>query len=298
MAELGNLGATITANAQGFLAELTKSEKGLSAFEKSISKSVQRAGTGLVGLTVIARQISNQFKQVYKDIENIPGVPGHVVASVVEMRTQMEEWKNATDRLTAGIIGGFAQAGKSIGLFGGAVAQAATGFRRRDFSNIYTLGSAIKRQFNVATEAVTTALDDEYQAADRAAKAQNKLANETIRAKAAAKEQAEELTRVNAALDAFFGEIDKQSTSTFEGMLNNLKASLETTKEIVGKTKKLGMGGTDADPTAPDSFARRGLLVGSADASASRTVTLLQKQAALLEDIARNTATPSPAVFA
>jgi hypothetical protein len=182
---LGTLGVNIAAYAGQFMAELTRAENGMSKFQRSISKTLTKAGLDTIGLGNAARAMSNELKYVWNNIESIPGIDPLTIASVQEMKTEVEDFRNTIHSLVADGMSLFAQLGKSIGLVAGAMA---TAFKNTSLTDMFTNPTMMAANFAVALQDVDSALKSEFDTAVQAAQAQNQLADSTARATAAKKD--------------------------------------------------------------------------------------------------------------
>lgn len=192
---LGTLGVNIAAYAGQFMAELTRAENGMTKFQRGISRTLTRAGLDTIGLGNAARAMSNELRYVWNNIEKIPGIDPTTLASVQEMKGEVEEFQQAIHRLVAGGMGLFAQFGKSLGLVAGAITQA---FQSTTLKELFTNPTMIAANFAAALADVDVALQADFESATKAAHAQNELAAATARtteAKKAAASLIEGFTR-------------------------------------------------------------------------------------------------------
>jgi len=184
---LGTLGVNIAAYAGQFMAELTRAENGMTKFQRGISKTLTKAGLDTIGLGNAARAMSNELQYVWNNIEKIPGIDPTTIASVKEMKTEVEAFQQGIHRLVAGGMGLFAQFGKSIGLVAGGIAQA---FKMTSLQDLFINPTMMAANFVVALGAVDAALQADFDSAVMAAQAQDRLAAATASTTEAKKEAA------------------------------------------------------------------------------------------------------------
>lgn len=185
---LGNLGVEITARANQFIAELVKSEGAMSKFQRSLGRTMTKAGLDVVGLGNAARALSTELRFVFENIEKIPGINPASVASVVEMRQEVQAFKEAVHSLVADGIALFADFGKSIGMVAAALTEA---FSRTSLSEMFLNPTVAAAKFATAIESIDEALRQEYATAAETAAQQNALALATNTAAAAVKAKTE-----------------------------------------------------------------------------------------------------------
>jgi hypothetical protein len=85
------------------------------------SRNILRMGLGIVGAAGVGRLVSQQIREVITNIENIPGIPDHVAASVLALRTRFQDLATTTKGYIASALAGFANLGQNIGIAVGAM---------------------------------------------------------------------------------------------------------------------------------------------------------------------------------
>jgi hypothetical protein len=97
----------------------------------AIEKGGLRIGAALMGASTIARAVAKEVRDVYQNIDNIPGVPSSTIESVNRMKYSFEQASTTLKQFIAEGLAGFANFGVALGLslgsalYGADAAQAA-----------------------------------------------------------------------------------------------------------------------------------------------------------------------------
>lgn len=97
----------------------------------AIEKGGLRIGAALMGASTVARAVANEVRDVYQNIDNIPGVPSSTIESVNRMKYSFEQASTTLKQFIAEGLAGFANLGVALGLslgsalYGADAAQAA-----------------------------------------------------------------------------------------------------------------------------------------------------------------------------
>lgn len=124
---IGDLHATITANAVQFVSEFQRADAAAKQSAASINKTLgqqfgdelgktgKKFALGFLGAAAIGKVVS-ELKDVATNIDRIPGVPGETISSIQEMNYLFAQSKTVVDRAAATTLDWFSKLGSGIGL--------------------------------------------------------------------------------------------------------------------------------------------------------------------------------------
>ena len=113
----GQLNTDTGTMASGFAAVGASSD----AMTNAIERGGLRVGVSLLGARSLAILLSKDIKEVYKDIDSIPGVPPETLESIRQMKYEFESAGGVLKPAIAQLEGWFAQIGIGLGMGAGAL---------------------------------------------------------------------------------------------------------------------------------------------------------------------------------
>jgi len=207
---------------------------GIDRLSRSTTVFQGKMAKALVGGSIFA-VLAREIRDVAQNIESIPGVPQDTISSVMEMNAAFKGARNVVQQWVAELLGGFATAAKSIGMFVGAIEW-------KRLLNPLTAVKAISEAMirvqdaldaetadHVATLKEQTAAEMELFTATRNTKA-------ALEAKNAALKEAERLARKGLAAMEFFEKANRDFIASLAAEGEAIRKSVRTPMEEYGET--------------------------------------------------------------
>lgn len=138
---IGNLSATITANAQQLIDEFRRAQAAMVANTDAVTKGAEKIergavkiGLGMAGAQTAARLAIQEIRGVIENIDKIPNVPQGTIDSINQMKYALASANNVLQQSVAAVAGWVAEMGTGIGYGLGAIVYgtdaASEGFER------------------------------------------------------------------------------------------------------------------------------------------------------------------------
>jgi hypothetical protein len=221
------------------------------------SRNILRMGFGIVGAAGVGRLVSQQIREVIKNIESMPGIPNETAASVLALRNRFKDLAETGRQVIASLISGFVNFSQYAGITVGAMVygtEAAAGaLDEIKKGQQEALDAARIAAFNEKIKDLVAELGKTKKAAEAAFVWRSVTDNPVQRAK----ELWAELDRVNQALE----DIANTTTTGDEEAIQKIKATIELYnqkiqigKELEKNQKEIGKAAREAATILSEGF--------------------------------------------